>query len=305
MLLFLGRRLVFIAVVAVLIVYAVSMGMQMVPNSDLPEPNFDLIEHSTAAWSNTEAFFTGLVRGETAMLAAGSGEVPLWQQVRTATFNSMVLLGLALLISAVMGMLIGVFAARTKRESISLGFLTLTTIGISVPSFFAALLLQQWMIRYLAVTGTRLFSVAGFGWDADHMVLPLIVLAVRPLAYVTRSTFVSFRGVEQADYMRTAASKGLRQRRVVWLHGLKNVAVPVLTAVGVSLRFSLSALPIVEVFFAWPGMGFSLIEGINERNAALVVSLAFVLGLILLLVNLGLDMAYRWLDPRLQEESVA
>lgn len=303
MLAFVGRRFLFVFAVAVFIVYAVSLGMRMVPNSELPEPDFDMVSHSAGAWADTEAFFSRLARGETVEIATGSGTTPLWTAVRTAYVNSMALLGIALLVAAVLGLWLGVVAARSRVAGLSLGFLTLTTIGISVPSFFAALLLQQWAIAYLNQTGTRLVSVAGFGWDLDHMLLPLIVLALRPLATITRTTFVSFKGVEQSDFMRTAYAKGLRQRRAVWLHALKNVAVPVLTAVGVSLRFSLTALPVVELFFAWPGMGMALITAINERNVSLVVALAFALGLTLLLVNLALDVAYRRLDPRLSEDT--
>ena len=145
-------------------------------------------------------------------------------------------------------------------------------------------------------------SVAGYGWDVDHLLLPVLVLAARPLAYLTRSSFISLGHVMREDYIRTAYAKGAARWRAVLFHGVKNMAVPVLTAVGVSIRFSLSSLPVVEMFFSWPGMGYRLLTAINERQTDLVVAFAFALGLTFLLINLLLDVVYRIVDPRIREE---
>jgi len=88
----------------------------------------------------------------------------------------------------------------------------------------------------------------------------------------------------------------------VRVHAIRNVAVPVLTAIGVAVRFSLGALPVVEFFFAWPGMGRRLLEAIDARHVSVVVALASALGLTLLLVNLLLDVAYRIVDPRVRSQ---
>ena len=105
----------------------------------------------------------------------------------------------------------------------------------------------------------------------------------------------------EEDYIRTAFAKGLSFRRTVNVHALRNIAVPVLTALGVSLRFSLSTLPVVEFFFAWPGMGLRLLEAMNARRTTVVVTLACALGLTFLLTNLLLDVVYRLVDPRMRE----
>jgi peptide/nickel transport system permease protein len=143
--------------------------------------------------------------------------------------------------------------------------------------------------------------MAGFGWDFEHMLMPVLVLSARPVAYLTRAAFISLGHVMQEDYIRTAFSKGLSLRRSVIVHALNNMAVPVLTAIGVSARFSLSTLPVVEFFFAWPGIGRRLLEAINARQTPLVIALASVMGLTFLVTNLLLDIAYRMIDPRLRE----
>jgi peptide/nickel transport system permease protein len=106
--------------------------------------------------------------------------------------------------------------------------------------------------------------------------------------------------MEQA-YIRTASAKGLPRDRIVSLHAFRNLAVPVLTAIGVSLRFSLGSLPIVEVFFRWPGVGYQLLNAIDGRQTQLVTTLALAIGLTFLLSNLFLDLVYRLLDPRMRE----
>jgi len=108
--------------------------------------------------------------------------------------------------------------------------------------------------------------------------------------------------VMDQDYIRTAHAKGLSFRRTIYVHAIRNAAVPVLTAVGVSLRFALSTLPIVELFFAWPGLGRYLLQAIDTRQSAAVAALASALGLTFLVVNLVLDVAYRFIDPRMREQ---
>lgn len=301
MLRFILRRILFIALVWVFIVFFSNLGMRMARNSEIARPDYDLIQHSKRAWQDTRTFLAGALRGDLGSMRIPSGLVPIKDILRESYVNSMGLLLVALVIAAILGLGIGGMAALTKRRALALLLLTLTILGISTPSFFAGLLLQVGELRYLAITGRRLVSMAGFGWDFEHMLMPVLVLAARPLAYLTRAAFLSLIRVMEEDYIRTAFSKGLSLRRIVNVHALRNIAVPVLTAVGVSVRFSLSTLPVVEVFFNWPGMGRRLLEAINTRQTLVVVALASALGLTFLLINLLLDIAYRIVDPRVRE----
>ena len=141
----------------------------------------------------------------------------------------------------------------------------------------------------------------GFAWDFEHMFLPVLVLSARPLAYLTRASYIALGRIISQDYIRTAYAKGLSQTRTVNVHALKNLAVPVLTAIGVSLRFSLGSLPVVELFFHWPGIGLSLLQAIDVRQVTLVTTLALALGLTFMFFNLVLDILFRMIDPRLEE----
>lgn len=298
MLRFIVRRAAFSLMVLVFIVYAIFFGMAMTQNSEVSDPDYYLVRYSQAAWANTQDFFSNLVKGDLGTYETQWGPVPVSETLGEAYKNSMGLLLVALAAAATVGLALGITAALRQRASLAL--LTLTVIGISAPSFFVALLLQRLVIRYTESFGQAI-SVAGFGWDIRHMLLPVLVLAARPLAYLTRSSFISLNRTMEEDYIRTARAKGLRSHTIVNIHAMRNILVPVLTAIGVSLRFSLGTLPVVEFFFAWPGIGYQLLNAINNRQTEVVVALAFVMGLTFLAVNLLLDILYRVVDPRIRE----
>jgi len=130
--------------------------------------------------------------------------------------------------------------------------------------------------------------------------LPALVLAARPLAHITRVTFVSMSETLGRDFIRTAHAKGLRPSVVFWRHALRNVGISVLTAIAVSLRFALGSLPVVEIFFEWPGVGYVMLNAIYRREARAVAALGLSLGITFLLLSLLLDLMYRWVDPRLR-----
>jgi peptide/nickel transport system permease protein len=301
MLRFIGRRILFIILVWVFIVFFSNLGMRMARNSEVSRPDYDLVQHGKRAWQDTRTFLSGALQGDFGTMRIPSGLIQIKDFLGESYVNSMGLLLVALVIAAILGLYIGGVAALTKRRMLVLPLLTLTILGVSIPSFFAGLLLQVGELRYLAITGRRLVSMAGFGWDLEHMLMPVLVLAARPLAYLTRAAFLALNRVMEEDYIRTAFSKGLSLRRIVNVHALRNIAIPVLTAVGVSVRFSLSTLPVVEFFFNWPGMGRRLLEAINTRQTLVVVTLASAMGLTFLMINLLLDVVYRIIDPRVRE----
>jgi peptide/nickel transport system permease protein len=301
---FLTRRISFILLVSIVIVFAAHLGMRMIRNSEARTPDFAVVSAGEFAWRDTRAYLTRVVQGDLGSVRAVYGFVPVNEILRTTYINSMGLLLAALAAGALGGLVIGTYAALTRHKRLLLPLLGLTILGVSTPSFFAGLLLRQGELVYLRVFGRPLVSMAGFGWDYKHMLLPGLVLAARPLAYITRASFLAVRRIMDEDFIRTAYAKGLSQRRTVNVHAMRNIAVPVLTAIGVSLRFSLSALPVVEFLFAWPGMGLRLLEAIDARETVVVVTLAAAMGLTFLALNLLLDILYRILDPRMRSDSL-
>jgi ABC-type dipeptide/oligopeptide/nickel transport system permease component len=242
-----------------------------------------------------------VLRGDLGRVRTTRGLVSINGIVGEAYVNSMGLLLVSLAAATVAGLVVGTAAALVKSKALKLSLLMATLVGVSTPAFVAGLILQLGELRYLAVFGRRLVSMAGFGWDVEHMLMPVLVLGARPLAYLARATFLSLSQVLQEDYVRTAFAKGLSVQRTVVVHAMRNAAVSVLTAIGVSVRFALGTLPVVEFFFAWPGMGRRLLEAINARQSSVVVALASALGLTFLMTSLVLDIAYRFIDPRTRD----
>ncbi len=290
---FLLQRLLFGIVVLLFIIFLSYLGIKMASGTPLAPALSQAIE-------NTGTYIARLAQGDWGLTTTGSETLlprPVTTVVAERLPRSLGLLGLSLLFACIVGIPLGILAARGRGER-SVGILVTTLIGISVPSFFAAFLLQWGVTTFTRMAGVRLLPVGGFGWD-DHIILPMIVLAARPIAQITRITFLAVKQVQSQDYIRTARSKGLRDLHILTVHVLRNAAIPVLTTIGVSLRFALSSLPVVELYFGWPGAGFTLLKSIAQQDDNLTLALALSMGLLFILVNLLLDFSYRVIDPRL------
>jgi peptide/nickel transport system permease protein len=297
---FVFRRLLLIIIVAIAIVFFVHFGMEMARLSESARPSYDFSRLSTLSWNLTRSFLEDALHGDFGSVTDRRLVTPVREILDNTYGKSMGLLLASLVVAAGIGIAAGTIAALTRRSWTVLPLLTITILGVSTPTFFAALLLQVASIKVVDIFHVRIAYIGGFGWD-KHMVLPTLVLAARPVAYITRSVYNSLSQTLEEDYVRTARAKGLNLRQVLSWHVMRNVAVPILTALGVSLRFSLGSLPIVEYFFAWPGMGERLLEAIQGGQTNVVATLALALGLTFLIVNLCLDITYRLVDPRLKE----
>lgn len=227
-------------------------------------------------------------------------ESPALQLIAQTLANSVLLLSISLLVAILLGIPLGIAGALSKRKSSATFMLVLSVLGISTPSFLLAMLFWILNIQVHNWFDIKVLPSAGFGWDA-HMVLPVLVLAMRPLAQIAQVTYVSMANILKEDYLRTARAKGLPWRIIRDRHALRNSLIPILTTLGTSLRFSLASLPVVEFFFAWPGVGLTLLQAINLGNAGLVTDLIVSLGLFFLAVNFSLELLFPILDPRLKE----
>lgn len=192
MLRFIGKRLVFIASVCVLIIYTVSMGMRMARNSSVSEPSYNLARFGQQAWVDTRLYIEDAFAGSLGSVNHPVlGNVLISKLLRDTYFKSIGLLLVALLISTALGLWMGSFAALVKKQHVVFALLLLTILGISAPSFFAGFLLQYGETLYFRTFGTQLVKMAGFGWDVEHMLMPILVLMARPLAYLTRASYIS------------------------------------------------------------------------------------------------------------------
>lgn len=200
----------------------------------------------------------------------------------------------ALLLSLVISVPLGVLAARhhnTVRDRITMG---IAVLGQSVPDFWLGLMLMLVFGVWL-----RWLPISGMGtWK--HLVLPMITLAVFPLARTTRLIRSSLLETLGQDYVKTGHAKGLAANRVLYKHALRNALIPVVTIVGLEVGSLLGGAIIVETIFAWPGMGRLLVQALNNRDFALIQAGVLMLAVLKVVVNLGVDLAYSVLDPRIR-----
>lgn len=300
---FVLRRLVAMVFISLAIVFFCTLGTELMRQSSGGISRLELIPAVGRALRNTRTYVASLPRGTLGSVWLGEGRrrapVPVTAVLADTYTKSMGLLLFSLLIAAALGVTAGSLAAIWEGSILSTGVLTATLLGVSLPSFFTALLLQVIEIVWYRRTGLRLVPVGGFGWDA-HIVLPALVLAARPLAQIARVTCVSMSEAAHQDFVRTAWAKGLSPKQIWGDHVLPNAAVSILTALGLSMRFSLGSLPVVEYFFGWPGLGATLLAAVRARQLNLLVTLALAIGISFMMVNLVLDLAYRLIDPRLR-----
>jgi peptide/nickel transport system permease protein len=229
-----------------------------------------------------------------------SGEAGIAVSIPMLLGRSVGLLLLALLPGAFVGVALGGLAAMRPQSRLSSILVTVSILGVSTPSYVVAMFLIWSVVGFYQSSGIRLLPVAGFGWDV-HLLLPTLVLATRPAAQMMRLTYATLLDIFEADYIRTAYGKGLRERRVFWRHALRNAGVPLLTTVVVSLQFSLSILPVVEYIFNWPGIGLSLLQSVQQGDLGSATVMLLPLVLMFLAASAALRLTYGLIDPRLKD----
>jgi ABC-type dipeptide/oligopeptide/nickel transport system permease component len=200
----------------------------------------------------------------------------------------------AMLFALALAVPVGIFAALRKDKLADLAGMSIALLGQSMPAFWLGLML----VMLLSVK-LDLFPVSGRGSFA-HLVLPAITLGSFTAARVARLTRSEMLEVLGQDFVRTARAKGLRERAVVGKHAFKNSLVPVLTIVALEFGTVLGGAVITETIFAWPGVGRLMVDSIFERDFPVVQAGVFVIAVIFVLLNLLVDVAYAWLDPRIR-----
>ena len=213
----------------------------------------------------------------------------LWQRLPA----TIMLTSASLVLAVSLSIPLGIIAALWRGSPLDGLSRLLALLGAAVPSYVLALLL-------MLVFAVKLNWLPAIGYGSPkNLLLPVLALAAGGSAQLMRLTRASMLEVLQQDYMRTARAKGLSERVVVVVHGLKNGLLPVVTVLGIQLGNLLGGAVIVETIFGWPGVGKFAIDAIFSRDYPVIQGFVLYMAVIFLMVNLAVDLAYRWLDPRL------
>ncbi len=202
------------------------------------------------------------------------------------------LAAVALLIAVVLGSLVGLSAAVRPGGWLDLALMSVTTLGLSIPTFWVALLLIQ-----LFAVKLRWLPVVGAGTPA-HLVLPAICLALPLTAVIARLVRSSLLDVKQADFIRTARSKGLTPTSIWGGHVLRNAVIPVLTLLGLYAGRMLAGAVVIETIFAWPGLGRLTVQAILDSDFPVVIGAVLLIAALYQLLTLSVDVLHAVIDPR-------
>ena len=205
------------------------------------------------------------------------------------------------IMSIIFGVSFGVLAAVRRNSWIDRSLMTVSVLSLSMPLFWLALLLQllfAMRLGWLPPSGSGdLFS--------RYIILPALTLAIPSSGYLARITRAAMLDTQQADYVLTARSKGLREFSVITKHMLPNAWLPIVSVIGVDLARLLAGVAIIEVIYAWPGLGKYAFDALAHRDFPALQASLNVLAAAVLFVNLGSDVLYGLVDPRVRAEENA
>ncbi|WP_194768320.1 ABC transporter permease [Tamlana sp. I1] len=225
--------------------------------------------------------------------------------------NTFVLAVTAIIIAMLLGVFLGIISALNKDTWLDKVIQILSTFGMSIPSFFSAILFA-WFFGYilheythLEMTGS-LYEMDDFGegmhirWK--NLILPAVVLGIRPLAVVIQLMRNSLLEVFNQDYIRTARAKGLSEFQIIKRHAVKNALNPVVTAISGWFASMLAGAVFVEYIFGWNGLGKEIVNALNTLDLPVIMGAVLIIALLFIIINIFVDLIYVWLDPKVKLE---
>ncbi len=206
----------------------------------------------------------------------------------------------SLIFATVLGILLGIIAAVKRGTGWDTATMLIAIIGVSVPGFIIGALLQYFLgLKLFQLTGIRFFPITGWSSFSSKL-LPAFALSFSSLATISRLMRTSMLDVLGQDYIKTAKSKGLSQKKIIWKHAVRNAIMPVITVLGPIAAAVLTGAFVVENIFAIPGMGKFFVLSIQTQDYTMISGTTLFYGAFLVIANLVVDLAYGFIDPRVK-----
>ncbi|MGB3774198.1 MAG: ABC transporter permease [Leeuwenhoekiella sp.] len=234
---------------------------------------------------------------------------PVTQVIGETLPNTLVLAVSAIFIAVILGIVLGIVSANYQDTWVDRAIQVLSTLGMSVPSFFSAILFA-WLFGFVLhnITGLNmtgsLYAMDDFGEgihiQLKNIILPAMVLGIRPLGVVIQLMRNSLLEVYNQDYIRTARAKGLSAVQITRQHALKNALNPVVTAVSGWFASMLAGAVFVEYIFGWNGLGKEIVDALNTLDLPIITGAVLVIATMFIAINILVDFIYGWLDPKVR-----
>ena len=248
-----------------------------------------------------QLYITGLVKGDFGYSYSYRQDV--FQLIMSRIPNTLSLTLVALVFAFLIGTTVGIAAAIKQNTWFDYVFMVLALVGVSMPIFWMAMMLVlQFSVKMnlLPVMGMGDWS-KGFGDVVSHMILPGFCLATIPMATFARTTRSSMIETLSSDYIRCLRARGIREWKVIMIHGLKNSLPPLVTVLGLQIASTFTGAIITEGIFSWPGMGTMINTAINNRDYSLIQGTVLFSAIMFVFCNMLVDMAYLVLNPKVKE----
>ncbi len=223
--------------------------------------------------------------------------------------NTAVLAITAIVFASIIGIFLGIVAALLKDSIFDKVSVVLSVLGLAGPSFFVGLIFA-WLFGHVLSKYTglntvgNLYTIDDYGngryLDLKNLILPALTLGIRPLAIIVQLTRASMLEVLSHDYIRTAFAKGLKLRKIITKHALKNALNPVVTAISGWFASLIAGAVFVEYIFGWEGIGKEVIEALERYDLPVVMGVVLVTSILFVLINIIVDIIYAVLDPRIR-----
>ena len=251
-------------------------------------------------WEQYGSWLSELAQGDLGnSLVTGQ---PVLEQILQRLPATLVLATAGLIVGLLIGLPAGIMSALKPHSPLDTTTSILSQIGVSIPDFWLGILLVllfSLTLGWLPSQGYTPFSQDPVDWFR-HLILPALTVGIISGSIQTRFNRSAMLEVLHQDYIRTARAKGLRETLVVNRHALRNALIPIITILGLQLTALLSAVVVVEVVFSWPGLGRLTLEAVLDRDYPLLQGAVFTIATLLALVNLGTDLLYAFIDPRIE-----
>ena len=237
------------------------------------------------------------------------GDRPIWPELKRVMGNTLQLLVAAQILALLVAIAVGVYSAIRQYSAFDYGATTFSFLGLSTPEFWLALMLQVLVVNIFLATDVRVFYVAGLNSvDPSHVVLdriqhlalPVFVIAVGNIAAYSRFMRASMLEVINADYVRTARAKGLKERGVIMRHAFRNALVPLVTLAALNFGGLIGGAVIAETIFHLDGMGAYYITALGEADPYPIMAWLCITATMIVVANLIADLVFAWLDPRVR-----
>jgi peptide/nickel transport system permease protein len=205
------------------------------------------------------------------------------------------------IVSSIIGIAIGITAAL-RGDIFGKMLENIALVGLSIPGFWAALILVTIFavdLGWLPSTGYVYVKQSPWQW-AVSLILPVAAISIAPIATIAKQTRDSFTDTLNRDFIRVMQANGFSRNSILFRHALRNAAIPILTVLGISFTHLLSGTVVIEHIFALPGLGTATVQGVTQHDLPIIQGVVFYLTLTVLAVNLLIDLAYGWLNPKVR-----